>query len=157
MKILWITNTLLPEAKRLLTGNDEYRGKGEGWLIGSASELVKSKGNKLAIASVSAEVSVFTKVEGAEITYYIIPFVKDDATYDNSYEVCWKKVVEDYIPDVVHLHGTEYPHGLAYLNVCGNNNVVASIQGMTSVYAHYYLSGLNRKEICKNRTFHDYI
>lgn len=45
MKILWITNILLPEANQLLTGMGELRASG-GWLVGAAN-------TKLGIAQLS--------------------------------------------------------------------------------------------------------
>ena len=39
MKVLWITNMLLPEAKFLLDGESELKASG-GWMVGAANGLL---------------------------------------------------------------------------------------------------------------------
>ena len=57
----------------------------------------------------------------------------------------------------MHIHGTEFTQGLAYVNACGNKNVVVSIQGMKSVIANYYCAGITLKERLQNITLRDLI
>jgi glycosyltransferase involved in cell wall biosynthesis len=67
----------------------------------------------------------------------------------------WKNVKTLFDPDIVHIHGTEYPVGLAYINGCGNDNVIISIQGLVSVIYRYYLAGMSTPEVLCNITFRD--
>lgn len=60
-------------------------------------------------------------------------------------------------PDVVHIHGTEYTHGLAYIKACGSKNVVISLQGIKSEISKYYCAGISKCEIRRNITFRDII
>lgn len=157
MKVLWLTIAPLPEAISLLTNNSvELRASG-GWLLGAAKALVLHDDIELSIASVSDKVNEVRRLKGAQITHYLIPFGKGNRVYNKEYEPYWK-VVEDMVkPDVVHIHGTELTHMLAYVKACGNSNVVVSIQGLKWIYYRYYLGTLTFRDVIKNMTFHDLI
>lgn len=155
MKILWITNILFPEAEQLLTGSGELRASG-GWMLGSANALVQNEAVELYVASLSTKVNKLVKLEGKQITYFILPMGKGNLRYNDEYCSYWVQVKDAIKPDVVHIHGTEYSHGLAYMTACGSENVVISIQGLTSAYYYYYY-GMTKKDIYMNLTFRDII
>lgn len=154
MKILWITNLLFPEAQALLTGQGKLNGSG-GWLTASADSLLQTTSVNLYIATVSPLVSYFTELRGEKIKYYILPYGKGNKDYNKEYEQYFIKIHNSIHPDVVHIHGTEFTHGLAYVNACGKNNVVVSIQGMKSVISDYYCAGISLWERIKNITIRD--
>lgn len=156
MKILWITNILFPEAEQLLNGAGELKSTG-GWMLGAANALLRNKDVKLIVASVSVKVSKLTKLEGQDILYYILPMGKGNIRFNMDYCKYWQQVNNDVKPDVVHIHGTEYSHGYAYMSACGCDNVVISIQGLTSAYYYYYYYGMTKKDIYRNMTFRDII
>lgn len=155
MKVLWITNILFPEAEQLLTGSGELKASG-GWMLGAANALLQNKEVKLTVASVSAKVCKLTKLKGHNILYYVFPMGKGNLRYNEEYFTYWTQIQESIKPDVVHIHGTEYSHGLAYMKACGSENVVISIQGLTSAYYYYYY-GMTKKDIYMNLTFRDII
>lgn len=150
MKVLWIVNIVMPEALSLLKGNSPHRISG-GWLIGAAQELVKQQGVRLTIATVSKEVKELTRLEGEKIIYYLLPFGKGNSHINHEYEAMWREVNRIEQPDVIHLHGTEFTHGLAYLEECGSDRVCVSIQGLVSASLYYYY-GLSRHEIRRSFT-----
>lgn len=150
MKTLWITNILLPEAAQLLLGKKASIGSG-GWLASSAIGLVNSGKVSLSVISVSPRVKDMTVLQGESIKYYILPQCKNK----EAYEPFMLQVKEMAKPDLVHIHGTEWPYGLAYINACGSDNVVVSMQGLLGVIAHCYTDGLTRWEIIKNITPRD--
>lgn len=153
MKVLWITNILFPEAAQLLEGNGEFKASG-GWMLGAANALLLNSDIRLAVATVSTKVTSLTKLEGNRITYYVLPMGHGNQRINHEYEPLWKKVKSEVRPDVVHIHGTEYSHGHAYIRACGNDNVVISIQGMTSAYYYYYY-GMSKSDVYKNLTLRD--
>lgn len=155
MKILWITNILFPEAEQLLNGAGELKATG-GWMLGAANALLQNKEVKLTVASVSTKVHKLSKLEGHDILYYIIPMGKGNMNFNMEYCKYWQQVNNDVNPDVVHIHGTECSHGYAYMSACGCDNVVISIQGLTSAYYYYYY-GMTKKDIYRNLTFRDII
>lgn len=156
MKILWITNILFPEAEQLLNGTGELKATG-GWMLGAANALLQNKEVKLTVASVSTKVHKLTKLEGHDILYYILPMGKGNMNFNMEYCKYWQQVNNDVNPDVVHIHGTECSHGYAYMSACGCENVVISIQGLTSAYYYYYYYGMTKKDIYRNLTFRDII
>lgn len=153
MKVLWITNILFPEAEQLLTGNGELKSSG-GWMLGSAEALLLNLDIKLTVATVSTKVKSLTKLEGSKMTYYILPMGRGNQRINPEYEPLWKQVNFEVRPDIIHIHGTEFSHGLAYMRACGSNNVVISIQGMTSAY-HYYYYGMSKSDVYRNMTLRD--
>lgn len=148
---------LFPEAERLLTGKGELKGTG-GWVIGAAESLLNSDSEiELHVASVSQLVKELTILSGERITYYIIPYGKGNIKYNSEYEKYWYQITKHVHPDLVHIHGTEYSHGLAYLNVCGSDKVVVSLQGVKSAIAPFYCAGLTKAQVYLNTTFRDVI
>lgn len=156
MRVLWITNILFPEASIQLTGNDQLKASG-GWLLGSANMLERVKDVNLYVATVSTLVNQMVILKGGRITYFVIPYGKGNQKYNIEYEPYWREIEKIVEPDVVHIHGTEYTHGLAYVNACGCDNVVVSIQGMKSVASLYYHYGLTRLDIILHTTLRDII
>lgn len=155
MNILWITNIEFPEATQLITGSGELKATG-GWLLGASKALLNGKRNiNLTVATVSSRVKQLTRLEGQEITYYMIPYGKGNLHKNKEYIPYWKRINIEVAPDVVHIHGTEFSHGLAYVDACGADNVVVSIQGMKSAYYYYYYYGVTKWEILKNITIRD--
>lgn len=155
MKLLWITNILFPEAVASFKDNSELNSTG-GWLLGSAKALLEHPDVELHVATVSQLVSKLKVIHGKHITYYVIPYGKGNQKYNKEYEKYWIEINKMILPDIVHIHGTEFTHGLAYVNACGNENVVVSIQGLKSAYYYYYY-GMTSKDILVNLTFHDLI
>lgn len=149
MKILWITNILLPRIKEKL---GIANGASGGWMEASANNLLKQH-NDIELAIVSTW-SRITKGEVGNMRYYTIPA---NIYYRNASErICiWNNIVNDFIPDVVHIHGTEYSHGLSYLKDVGGDNIVISIQGLVSVIERYMMAGITSKDIWRNITVHE--
>ena len=65
------------------------------------------------------------------------------------------RIVRDFKPDLIHIHGTEYSHGLACMRAVTNTPYIISIQGMLNrikdvdlggVPLHYYLFGRSLKQ-----------
>lgn len=120
-------------------------------MLGAAEALLKQPETKLSVATVSTFVIKLTHLKGEKIDYWVLPYGKGNIVRNDEYGRLWLEVKKSFCPDIIHLHGTEYSHGLAYIEACGANNVCVSIQGLTSAYEYYY-SGLSRSEILKSLT-----
>lgn len=155
MNILWITNILFPEVQLQLCGSC-FNSFG-GWMIGAAEELIQDSDITLFVATVSPMVNELVKVNGKKINYFVIPYGKGNTKYNSDYKKYWRSIHTDVNPDVVHIHGTEFSHGLAYMKECGTHNVVISIQGLLSVISNYYCSGISIKDILSNLSIRDII
>lgn len=154
MKVLWITNIIFPEASEKLFGETEFKSSG-GWMLGAANALLNSSGVKLCVATVSPMVKKLKKIQGDRILYYVIPLGKGNLKENIEYQDYWKQINLEFTPDVVHIHGTEYSHGYAFMKACGVDNVVISIQGLKSTSHHYYYYGISKLEIYRNITLRD--
>ncbi|HET6559124.1 MAG TPA: glycosyltransferase family 4 protein [Prolixibacteraceae bacterium] len=152
MKVLWIINNLFPDICNELGIETPVGG---GWIFSSAKTFLNLYPSiQLGVASpYNVEKQKTHVING--ITYFLVPNSKQKDKYNQNLETQWKHIQHNFKPDLVHIHGTEYPHGLAYINACGINNVVASIQGLVSVYARYYLGGINENIFKSNITLRD--
>lgn len=156
MNILWITNILFPEAERILTGDGELKSSG-GWMVGAANALSQSTDVSLSIATVSPLVRELTILEGNKLSYYVLPYGKGNLKKNTDYIPYWRQIHSKLKPDIVHIHGTEFSHGYAYIQACGIDNVVVSIQGMKSAIHYYYHYGMSDMDIFRSITLKDII
>ncbi len=126
MKILWIVNMVMPELAEHLNVQTSSSGT---WMIDISKMLSSQPDVDLAIACVHGNTYKKETVNG--ITYYMLPGTgKNMLFYTKKYEEMWKTVNDDFKPDLVHLHGTEYSHGLSFLRSCPDVPAVVSIQGI---------------------------
>lgn len=56
---------------------------------------------------------------------------------------------------MVHIHGTEYGHGLDFFEACPEENIVVSIQGLVSISHRYYYGGIDWMTLIKHITLRD--
>lgn len=126
-----------------------------GWMYSSLKNLQKFDDLEFAVATVYNGREFVSRLIG-NTTYYLLPIGnKNNQRYLPHLEPLWHRVNQEFKPDIIHIHGTEYTQGLAYIRACGNKGVVVSIQGLVSVYERYYLAGILPKEIIRNITLRD--
>jgi len=150
MRVLWVTNTIFPDFAKSIGGNFPVVG---GWMFGLANDL-SAAGIELFVAT-SKQNCEEQQTELNSITYSLFRRVKPSTDYDQSINVSWKNLVQEINPDIVHIHGTEYAHGLSLIKACPHLKYVISIQGLISVYARYYAGSITIEEIKKSSTLRD--
>ncbi|MEO7045362.1 MAG: glycosyltransferase, partial [Ferruginibacter sp.] len=150
MKILWITNSIFPAPSKELGNPAPIYG---GWMYNLAENLALS--NKLAIATVYDGIEL-KKYMIDNVVYYLLPS-KSTIKYIKNLEEVWKKVIEEFEPDIVHIHGTEYAPALACMRSCPSLKYIISIQGLISAIANYYFGGIRNLDIIRNITFRDVV
>lgn len=152
MRILWVTNTIFPAPSIALGLPVPVYG---GWTFSLAMQLASVNGHHLAVATayLGSEFNLF-KIGGVD--YYMLP-TKTVTTYTKHLEPLWKNICDEFKPDIVHIHGTEYTPGLACMRACPNSKLVISIQGMMGICAQYYYADITAWQIFKNLTFRDLI
>lgn len=140
MKVLWIIGNInfFPEAIGLLNGSRvEIKATG-GWIYASARMLVEDGTVSLAVACVSNQVKEVVCLKGEKLSYYVLP---------PGCKGKWQKVVEDFSPQIVHIHGTEnHQNILDFLDECGNERVVVSMQGVLGPILKHAYDGIPTKE-----------
>jgi glycosyltransferase involved in cell wall biosynthesis len=139
MKILWLTNIPLPEASILMHETPTPFG---GWLVGSSLRLAEKENIDISIAFPHKSAKVFQKHEGEKITYYAFKPIKN--ARNGKSQTIFESLLQEVHPDLVHIHGTEFPHTLAMMNACEKLSVkaVISIQGLVSVIAKHTTANL---------------
>ena len=138
MKILWIVNNIMPKLAEKTGLTASASGS---WLIDLSNQLSQKKDVMLAIAAVGGK--QFAKYELDNITYYLLPGTgKDMLFYTKKYEKIWREVNNEFQPDIVHLYGTEYTHGLAFLRANPNVKAIVSVQGIISRIKDVMFDGL---------------
>lgn len=152
MKVLWIVNTIFPFPSEKIGITKTSFG---GWLNSLAEEISKKENIKLSIAALYSGKEILEFFDG-RIFYYLIPGFPG-IKYNKRTEKFWTIINNKFQPDLVHIHGTEFAHGLAFVNACPNVKVVTSIQGLVSVISKVYYANMDFFEIFKNITFRDIV
>jgi glycosyltransferase involved in cell wall biosynthesis len=155
MRIIWCVNILPTEVAKSIGVLPTPYG---GWLTALSSDLSNIEEIKLGIASVY-DGRELKKIEINRIIYYLIPggpkaMLGKDMERLRKY---WKKIVIDFKPDLLHLHGTEYSHGLALLEMFPDIPSVVSIQGLLGVCEKYYYAGMEYSDVFLRPSLRDII
>lgn len=155
MKLLWIVNNPTAEMCTMLGLKPSVYG---GW-VSSLLDLFKQKSEiELIIATEHQEAKgSFLEKKDGMVTHVIVPSTSSNSKKSQLAQRCWKDVAKKYKPDIIHVHGTENVFGLNYIIANGNTNVVASIQGLTSVITRYYTGGLPKGEFMKFCSVFEYL
>ena len=154
MKVLWLSNVLFPDVCKEIGVKTP---KVASWVNSGAMALMQANPNiELAVAALYSGKELKC-ISHYSIIYYLIPDRGGDTKYNHKLEPYYKEITQHFAPDIIHIHGTEYPHSLAYVRACGRKNVIVSVQGMVSVIANYYLGGISEKAIMRNITFRDIV
>lgn len=174
-RVLWIVNITMPDACKALGLPVSYLG---GWLTGYSEALLEYyPGIELHIVepySGSAAKIVETEHTDSKdakhkITHHLFPSSWIGSRYSfakptahnlsplSNQLPCWFMEIQDEVkPEIVHIHGTEMAHSLVWINTCGNEHTVVSIQGLTSVYERYYMGGLTKEDLKGCWSFNDW-
>ncbi|EPB8151627.1 glycosyltransferase family 4 protein [Clostridium perfringens] len=155
MKIVWLTNIILPDMAMKLS---KSYSNGGGWLIGLLNDLKKNENIELIVCSPLVEEKEIIKFDIEGVRYYGFPKDKINPTqYDVSVEETLKMILEIEKPDIVHIFGTEFPHTLSMVRAFNKpDKTIINIQGLTSVIAKHYLNGIPYS-FQKKYTFRDFI
>lgn len=152
MKLLWLCNMAPSAVQEKLSGKRE----GGMWIDRVLAGLRFSNYTIRVLfpldlfqeGSVDSSLSFSTFTEGA-------PYV-----YMPELEAHFKKEVEEFRPDVIHIWGTEYGHTLAMINAAEQldmlDRTVIHIQGLCSVIARHYSEGVPHA-VQQSFTFRDLI
>ncbi len=153
MKVLWIINAPFPTVSKELN-LDSYV---KGWVYSSAIELIKNNSEiELAVASIY-DGKKFMELVSGKIKHFLIPQIARLDAANTKNDIYWQKVKKLFNPDLIHIHGTEYPYSYSFVRACGANKVIVSIQGLVSVIDRYYLGGISKKELKNNITLRDIV
>lgn len=155
MKILWITNIPLPPICHQMNWTIP---NGGGWLYSSLNKLLEDNTeDSFAIATVySGKEFIQKDING--VSFHLLPSRTSNFSAYNKYlEDYWIRIKQSFGPEIIHIHGTEFPIGLSWIRACGVQGAVVSIQGLVSSIAKYYTGGLDPSYIRRFLTFRDIV
>lgn len=162
-RVLWICNIMLPVIAEELGLPYSNR---EGWLSGIFQQLLLEKDKEIQLGVCFPTEQMPEVLSDKENKAFLVKGVpcyafrenlRTPEIYDASIEEAFKEILEDFKPDIIHVFGTEFPHGLAAVKVFGNaGRTLVGIQGLCGEIAKVYMAGLPEK--VQNRvTFRDFI
>ncbi len=136
MKILWIINIVPPRISSMLEMETTSFG---GWLTGYLENLKGSR-NEYFVICLDNKVEKILTATDENITYFVFP---QKLLIQSEFE----KIIEGINPDIIHVHGTEYPHSLEMAKAAKKFKVktVVSIQGLMSECEKHYFDGIPPK------------
>jgi len=152
MKILWCVNQF-PAEIALTLGLSAYYGGG--WVGALRDQLIGNGVVSLTLATVYEGATVEKKrIQGVE--YVLVPGGRAaKQRYNKAVQHGWRQIVNDIMPDVVHIHGTEYAHSLALVRSLGRIPCVVSLQGLLGECAKHYHGGIAWWRLLGTRTLRD--
>ena len=182
MRVLWLCNILLPAIAEELGLPYSNR---EGWLTGIYERIcgngkegnrnadgkntdVEAAGMELGVCFPMAETdSVIMekchgkagfRLEGAgTVCYAFRENLAAPEVYEDGMEECFRKILEDFKPDMVHIFGTEFPHTLAMVRAFHRpERTLIGIQGLCFACAEAYMADLP-EYVIHRRTFRDWL
>lgn len=149
MKILWIVNMVLPDLGIELGVQTSASGS---WMEDLSQKVAESKDIQLAVAAIGGD--TFQDITIGKIRYFLIPGNgKTMMFYNHGLVKYWQQIYENFPPDIVHLHGTEYSHGVSFLRTYPKVKSVVSIQGIISRIKDVDLEGFSIFALLCYRTF----
>lgn len=150
-KILWISPVMTGEGNRLFNQAEPPTG---GWTQSLWTRLCDRDDLQMAIAAptVSDSSDIMT---GSDDSIYLSLPKRDRPGFSTIISGRFRELLKVFQPDVIHIHGTEYPYGREWIRLYGNERVVISIQGLLSQIADSYLGGIDASEF--PLTFRDLI
>lgn len=151
--VLWIVNMVMPDLANHL---EIKTGTSGTWMIDLSHRLVDGGYCNLAIACIYG--TELKKYEVNGITYYTLPGKPYNMyMYTRRYEDVWKKINDELNADLVHLHGTEYSHGLSFLRACPHVPALLTIQGVMCKISEAAFDGISIQQAIFSNTAREWI
>lgn len=132
MRVLWITYNVFEPFYALAKGRPF---RSASWTTPLFFSLFED--NNLQLGSIAPIYKgEYQKELIQDIVYYSLPLIsgdnKDHLSKDLIYN--YQKAINDFKPDIIHVHGTENNFGLIREHIDSNIPIVCSIQGLINPY-----------------------
>lgn len=153
MRILWFTNT--PSLAEEVLGEESIAG---GWIKSLEKELRKIPGIQLGVAFYSPK--LISSFNTGTTTYFPIlrpynpikelikRYLGKEINIQKEADDCIK-IINSFRPDIIHIHGTEFPFGSFLFNENFEIPTIISIQGNLTAICDKYFAGIDRTSALK--------
>lgn len=158
LRVLWMTSDPLPEvAQALGTPNIATMG---GWLPALSQAIAQTQQITLGITSriVGGKSTSFT-LNGVEQFIVAVPrMVRSGLLRPNAVMLRrYQEIVNQFSPDVIHIHGTEWYGGLVTKDDCIGCPVIISLQGLIDYHIRHLTGHLGFFEILESRSAKEWL
>lgn len=144
MKILWFTNILMPELSIALGRKPEVIG---GWMVSLLGSLRSQAGMEIAIASLDPKAGQLVRHDINGVAYFLIPIQRSEVhRLTPSFCDACRETIRAFVPDVIHVHGTEGVYALYTARNAVHCPVIVSIQGLLHVCSRHVQGGLSLRD-----------
>lgn len=162
VKVLWFTNVELPAVRRRLSSGEVLGG---GWMDSLRVALSTAGSVQLGVAA--AGTTPYAPFEQDGVRYFHVPALviprgvagiatrwkrrSHDASHradETRMLASASAVVDDFRPDLIHVHGSEGPFGM--LAASAEAPVLLTLQGILLVYSRAYFSGIPASDIARD-------
>lgn len=149
MKILWVLNMVMPDASKELGLKTSFSG---GWLVDYMSRLSEDRDIQLATMTyANVEKPIVEMVNN--VRHYIFPGGGKRLLFTNKKTLLdCKYVLDDFKPDIIHLHGTEYSIAYSMVKLNPPIPILLTIQGILARISKEYKGGLSSWTFNTNAT-----
>lgn len=133
MRVLWLCNMPLPEAAKVF---GIVNGTGGGWLSAEFDLLRRNNDIETAACFPLRHTKKIRKELVNGTPHYSVPRrIHSFFRYDATMEPFFREIVNDFKPDVIHIHGTENTPAWSLMKACPEYTYVVSLQGIISMIA----------------------
>ena len=147
MKVLWVVNMVMPKLAENLGIQTSASGS---WLIDFSDSLENSENHELAIVAVHGKTFLRKKIGRTE--FFLLPgSIKNMRFYTESYKIYWKKIIENFKPDIIQIYGTEYTHAISLIRLNLSIPILVTTQGIMSKIKKYDFAGISIKDFLFNK------
>lgn len=120
-------------------------------------EFIRRREHSLIVATVSSKRSIET-TEKDGVKYYVLPGGNPGQYKLKRKNIqIWSSFLNEERPDLVHIWGSEFQHGLAALNALQGTPSVIHVQGILSSIARHYCAGIDERELRGIHTLRDMV
>mgnify|MGYP000211398130 CR=1 FL=1 len=153
MRIMWTVFVTFPEVADKIHRKSEYACT---WARALADKIRHRDDIKLAIVSVADEVEI-KKFTVDNIDFYFLPNRKDIMRTGggDKAQQAWKHVLDDFMPDVIHIHGSETLVPYELVKMKPNVPMFVTLQGILSNYYKDEYAAIKMSDILKTTTLRD--
>lgn len=147
MRVLWVCNVVLPEFCEAFRIRRTVFG---GWMEGLLSRIRAQQDCEIALAFPIRDAE--RRHDGIKdgVRYYAFDASRDSQSQEDADCAAmladFHRILRAFMPDVVHLWGTEYPHAWAVMEACCTlgmeRRVVCHLQGLLSFCHMHFAMGL---------------
>jgi glycosyltransferase involved in cell wall biosynthesis len=142
-KILWLCNMVLPDFSHEFGIKKNNFG---GWMTGLLHGLENVGEINISLCFPIMDRNRVKDGKCNGHNYYTFLCDINALSYNEELIEVFEKILDKSAPDIVHIWGTEYPHTTAMILACKRKKilgrVVINIQGLVSICARHYLSGI---------------